>query len=178
MDLISLEKRWKIAASILWAGLYLLIRYNPIENEDLLQHIFTASVGALFIPLALLTIYAIKSIKTTIQTNYSNFKNQKNTEIKVIRSKQNKETDLKKKIEYEEEILEIMNQMISFSSNRVTKNLLLSFFAIIGAIFASLFNVSRLIGIDSQWAINFTILYIGLYYSSKALLDVLLGVNK
>lgn len=172
MDLIKIEKWLKVGALILWIGLIITTGKYGVQN--ILEYIFYSAVGILILPATCLGIIFIKSIRNSIIQNYEKFQKYKEEEIKDLRKKQEKLRFIKDKIEIEEKILETMNQMELFQKSRLTKNILYSLLAIIFTIFLSLVDLTSIIGIP-RWTLNATSLYIGIYFSVKSIIDVLLS---
>lgn len=174
MDLFKFENKWKIAAILIWFALLILIGKSGINQSE---RLFILSAGLILLPISLLTIYALTKIKTSILSRYSNFRKEKEKEIKKLREKEEKEKDIKKQIEITEEILILKQTISSFQSNRLIRHIIFSLGWFLIAIFSSMMDLSKFITGIQNWTITFTLLWIGLYYSSKILIDILIALK-
>ncbi len=172
MDLIKFEKGFFWGAAIIFVALLFLIAKSNIATFDAK---FSQIVCALLLlPLAILAIYYISKINSSVLAYYARFRNQKEKEIRALQKKEKIESDIKKRIEYTDEISNLLSDITDFQDNRLTKQIFISFISLVGAALFSAINIGQYFGF-SNWIVPLFLFYRGLYGSVKSLSEIIIA---
>lgn len=169
-------ERSKFENKLFWSFIAICMIFIIIiskSNINPSDKLFYISIGLFLFPLTLTTIYIVSKIE--IISDYSKFRKEQERKISNLQQLVKAEKEINKRVDYSEQITLALNKIGEFGDNRFRKQVIISSLTLIASAFFSFINVGQYINIQN-WIIVITLIFIGIYYSTKTLTDIFFSI--